>query len=114
MGRQSKTGTRSKENWDGVKCASYCEVAEFCPLGKFLKKEREDEEMAIKGVSEVRRLPRCGKIRLGIKKKTKEGVEYPAEVDYFILDRQVFAWAQDCPGAREVREVTVVPRNQVF
>ena len=76
------------ENWDGIKCASYCEVAEHCKLGKYLKKERESEEMAIKGLSEVRRLPRAGKIRLGIKKTTGGGAEYPAEVNYFILDPQ--------------------------
>lgn len=45
--------------------------------------------MPIKGLSEARRLPRLGKIRLGIKKKSaKSGKEYPAEVDYFILDPQ--------------------------
>lgn len=43
--------------------------------------------MPIKNLSEVRRLPRLGKIRLGIK-KTKDGKEYPAEVDHFILDPQ--------------------------
>lgn len=42
--------------------------------------------MPIKGLSEVRRLPRQGKIRLGIKKISDKGKEYPAEVDYFILD----------------------------
>lgn len=76
------------ENWDGLKCQRYCEVAEFCKYGKFLTQEREVEDMAIKGLSEVRRLPRLGKIRLGIKKKTAAGKEYPAEVDYFILDPQ--------------------------
>ena len=47
--------------------------------------------MAIKGVSDIRRLPRAGKIRLGIKKSTvKAGktVEYPVEVDYFVVDPQ--------------------------
>jgi len=78
----------AKENWDGLKCANYCEVAEFCPLGKYLKRNKEVEDMAIKGLSEVRRLPRLGKIRLGIKKIAKSGVEYPSEVDYFILDPQ--------------------------
>ena len=76
-----------KENWDGVKCSAYCPVADYCKLGKYLKKDKEVEDMAIKGLSEVRRLPRVGKIRLGIK-KNKDGVEYPAEVDYFILDPQ--------------------------
>lgn len=78
----------AQENWDGVKCAAYCEVAEFCKFGKYLKQEREDENMAIKGLSEVRRMPRLGKIRLGVKKQTTGGKEYPAEVDYFILDPQ--------------------------
>jgi len=77
----------AQENWEGLKCAHYCEVAEFCPLGKYLKKEKEVEDMAIKNLSDVRRLPRLGKIRLGIK-KSKNGVEYPAEVDYFILAPQ--------------------------
>jgi hypothetical protein len=80
-----------EENWDGLKCQNYCEVAEFCKYGKYLSKEREAEDMAIKGLSEIRRLPRLGKIRLGIKKSVvKDGrtVEYPAEVDYFICDPQ--------------------------
>ncbi len=77
----------AEENWDGIKCASYCEVAEHCKYGKYLKEERMVDEMAIKGLSEIRRLPRLGKIRLGIKKVSqKTGKEYPAEVDYFILD----------------------------
>ena len=44
--------------------------------------------MPIKGLSETRRLPRLGKIHLGIK-KTKEvngrEVEYPSAVDYFVF-----------------------------
>lgn len=83
-----KTPCSAKENWDGVKCASYCEVADFCPLGKYLRREKQTEEEMIKNLSEVRRLPRAGKIRLGIKKKTNGGAEYPSEVDYFILDPQ--------------------------
>ncbi len=75
----------AQENWDGLKCEKYCEVAEFCHYGKYLKREREVENMAIKGLSEIRRLPRLGKIRLGIKKVAASGKEYPAEVDYFIL-----------------------------
>lgn len=43
--------------------------------------------MPIKSISDVRRCPRLGHIRLGIKKVSeKSGKEYPAEVDYFILD----------------------------
>lgn len=43
----------------------------------------------IKGLSESRRLPRLGKIRLGIKKKTAAGKEYPAETDYFVCPDEV-------------------------
>jgi hypothetical protein len=74
------------ENWNGIRCTRYCEVAEHCPLGKYLRQERETETMPIKGLSNTRRLPRLGKIRLGIKAKTAAGKEYPKEVDYFILD----------------------------
>lgn len=79
------------ENWDGVKCASYCEVAEHCPLGKYLKEERQKgaDTMPIMGLTEARRLPRMGKIRLGVKAKSANGHEYPKEVDYFILDPAV-------------------------
>jgi hypothetical protein len=75
-----------KENWEGLKCAKYCEVAQYCPFGKYLKEEKKSEEDMIKGLSDARRLPRLGKIRLGIMAKNAKGVEYPKEVDYFILD----------------------------
>ena len=48
--------------------------------------------MPIAGLSEQRRLPRLGKIRLGIKKKNKNGVEYPAATPYFVCP----------PGVQEV------------
>jgi hypothetical protein len=75
-----------KENWDGIKCQRFCAVAEFCSYGKYLKSQKQSEDEMIKGISEIRRLPRLGKIRLGIKKKTSNGTEYPAEIDYFKLD----------------------------
>lgn len=41
-------------------------------------------------VSQIRRLPRLGKIRLGIiKKSPKTGKEYPSEVDYFVVPEAV-------------------------
>lgn len=43
----------------------------------------------IKGLSEIRRLPRLGVIRLGIKKKSAKGTEYPAAVDYFVIPDEV-------------------------
>lgn len=44
----------------------------------------------IKGLSDRRRMPLLGKIRLGIKKKSqKTGNEYPAETDYFVCPPEV-------------------------
>lgn len=45
--------------------------------------------MAIKGVSEVVRLPRLGKIRLGIKKEGDPGQMYPTPTDYFVCPDEV-------------------------
>lgn len=45
--------------------------------------------MPIKGVSEVVRLPRLGKIKLGIKKETDEGISYPSPTDYFVCPEEV-------------------------
>ena len=77
-----------KENWDGIRCARFCDVAEYCPFGVYLKEQREKELfMPIKGLSEPRKIPRLGKIRLGTKVPNAGGNgEHPKEVDYFILD----------------------------
>jgi len=45
--------------------------------------------MSIKGVSDVVRLPRLGKIRLGIKKETDSGTPYPTPTDYFVCPEEV-------------------------
>jgi hypothetical protein len=42
--------------------------------------------MSIKGITDVTRLPRLGKIRTGIKKKSQKGNDYPEEVPYFVLN----------------------------
>lgn len=39
----------------------------------------------IKGLSEIRRLPRIGKIHLGVKDETKEGTKYPRIADHFVV-----------------------------
>lgn len=51
--------------------------------------------MAIKGVSEVRQIPRIGKIRLGVKKTSDKGNDYPSAVDYFVCvaDKSTPDWA---------------------
>ena len=43
----------------------------------------------IKGISEIRRLPRVGVIRLGIKAKSSKGTEYPKAVDHFVCPEEV-------------------------
>ena len=45
--------------------------------------------MAIKGVSEVVRLPRLGKIRLGVKRENSTGTPYPSPTDYFVCPDEV-------------------------
>ncbi len=45
--------------------------------------------MPIKGLSDRRRLPRLGKIHLGIKAVNPQGVEYPTAVDYFVVPDEV-------------------------
>jgi hypothetical protein len=45
--------------------------------------------VAIKGVSDIRRLPRLGKIRLGEKALAQSGKEYPKAVDYFVCPDEV-------------------------
>jgi hypothetical protein len=44
--------------------------------------------MPIKGVSEVVRLPRLGKIKLGVKKEN-EGISFPSPTDYFVCPDEV-------------------------
>jgi hypothetical protein len=45
--------------------------------------------MPIKGVSEVVRLPRLGKIKLGIKKENADGTFEPVPTDYFVCPEEV-------------------------
>lgn len=40
---------------------------------------------SIEGVSDAIRLPRIGKIHLGIKQKNAKGIEYPVQTDYFVV-----------------------------
>lgn len=42
--------------------------------------------MPIKGLTEIKRIPRLGKVRTGIKNKNAKGNEYPDEVSYFVLN----------------------------
>lgn len=64
----------------------------------------------IKGLSERRRMPLLGKIRLGIKKKSaKTGNEYPAETDYFVCPPEVRRVFGDKPKSLRI----MVPINDI-
>ena len=54
-----------------------------------VEKRRWRKTMPIKGVSEVVRLPRQGKIRLGIKRENTEGIPFPEPTDYFVCPDEV-------------------------
>jgi hypothetical protein len=56
----------------------------------------------IKGLSEIRRLPRLGKIRLGVRAQTKDGKEYPVDIPYFIVPPEVAKVAGEKPMQLEV------------
>ena len=59
--------------------------------------------MPIEGLSEVVRIPRLGKIRLGIKAKSKEkNVEYPKATDYFVVPDEVRAVYGEKPTELEI------------
>jgi len=52
----------------------------------------------ISGLSSIRRLPRLGKIRLGIKKvSAKTGKEYPSETNYFVCPSEIKKFYGDEP-----------------
>jgi len=68
--------------------------------------------MPIKNLSDVRRLPRLGKIALGVKKTASSGKEYPTEVDYFVVPEKVSAVFGDKP--KELRIMFPVSNAEVF
>lgn len=63
----------------------------------------------ISGLSDRRRLPRLGSIRLGIKKRSTKGVEYPAEVDYFVCPSEV----QEVYGDKPKEIDIMLPINEI-
>jgi hypothetical protein len=55
-------------------------------------------EPGIKGVSEIRRMPRLGKIRLGIKEISKRTENpYPVATDYFVVPDEIKKYVGDKP-----------------
>lgn len=65
--------------------------------------------MPIARIADRARLPRLGKIRLGIKATNAQGQEYPKEVDYFVLPPELRAKYGDTP----TRLPVLFPSNDV-
>lgn len=63
----------------------------------------------IKGLSDRRRMPLLGKIRLGIKVKNQEGAEYPRETDYFVCPDEVKEIFNEQPKSLEI----MLPLNDI-
>ena len=63
----------------------------------------------IKGLSDRRRLPRLGRIRLGLKAVTPQGKEYPKEVSYFVCPDEVKKVYGDMPTELDV----MIPLNDL-
>jgi len=53
--------------------------------------------MPIKGVSDVRRMPRLGKVRLGIKVEPEGKNPYPRATDYFVVPEEIKEYVGDMP-----------------
>lgn len=69
--------------------------------------------MPIKNLSNIRRLPRLGKIHLGVKKVSeKSDKEYPSEVDYFVVPPAVEEIFGEKP--KELRIMFPVENEEVF
>ena len=58
--------------------------------------------MPIEGLSQVRRLPRLGKIRMGIKVKNAAGIEHPQKTDYFVVPPEVAKVYGDKPKSLDI------------
>ena len=67
----------------------------------------------IKGVSDQLRLPRRGKIRLGEKKLSKSGKEYPSALDYFAVPKEVQEIYGDKPRKLDIM-IPMEEREQWF
>jgi len=63
----------------------------------------------IQGLSDRRRLPRLGSIRLGIKVKNARDVEYPKETEYFVCPDEV----QKIYGAQPYELDVMLPINEI-
>ncbi|APV45259.1 hypothetical protein Dform_01945 [Dehalogenimonas formicexedens] len=67
--------------------------------------------MPIKGITGVIRLPRLGKIRLGLQRESSEGFSYPVPTDYFVCPDEVKKVFGQCPTELSVMLPTENPNQ---
>jgi len=65
--------------------------------------------MTIKGVSEIRQLPRLGKVRLGIKVQGEKKNPYPRAVDYFVVPEEIKPHVGEKPNKLSIMFPTEEP-----
>ena len=58
--------------------------------------------MPIEGLSQVKRLPRLGKIKMGVKVKSDKGIEHPQKTDYFVCPPEVQAMYGQKPKVLDI------------
>jgi len=76
------------------------------------KRKKEVAMAPIKGVSDIRRLPRLGKIRLGIKVEEPKKHPYPRATDYFVIPDDIKKYVGDKP--KELQILFPVEDTEVF
>jgi len=56
----------------------------------------------IKGISDIRRLPRLGKVRLGIKVEPPDKNPYPRATDYFVVPDEIKEYVGEKPKQLQI------------
>lgn len=65
--------------------------------------------MPIKGLSDIRRIPRDSKIKIGEKRKNANGKEYPVALDYFKFDESIQPKIEEIYGCKPKEIDVMIP-----
>lgn len=85
------------------------EVLDIATINQIEKRlEKENRMSPIKGLSETYRLPRLGKLHLGIKKIAKSGAEYPAATDYFVFPAEFADIVKKVYGTTQPKSLAIL------
>jgi hypothetical protein len=93
-----------RPTWYGRLHTSIIPALQIAATGVEAPSEREeDTSVPIQGLSEIRRMPRIGKLRLGVKEtSSRTGKQYPKAVDYFVVKEDLSTSAE---AAEEFKKV---------